>query len=489
MELNTNVIYCGDCLLKLKDIPSESIDLIYIDPPFSSNRNYVAFWEEQEKRHFEDRFENVRAYLDYMEPRLREIYRVLKTTGCFYYHCDWHASHYIKALLDRDDLFGYSNFRNEIIWKRRYGTFSTVHESNKFGSCTESIFFYGKSKDAAFHPQYSFKDENYLRYVEKTFRHVDENGRRYRIADLANPAPRPNLMYEYKGYKPPKNGWAISREKMEQWDKEGRLYFPKDPNGRIQRKRFYDELKGKPIQNLWDDIEMISSQSAERLGYPTQKPLALLERIVKASSEEGDIVLDVFCGCGTTLIVSQQLKRKWIGIDISPTACRVMADRLESMGLRQGKDFTLKDMPKTVEELRQYPAFEFQNWVIYALGGVPNKIKVRDMGIDGKLYPIEDIKKEKKTENKYLGDRDLFGEIDRYIPIQVKRTDQIGRPDIENFEIAMKRDKRDKGIVIGFDFSRDALKEIRRAEREEGLLIEPKTVNQIVEDQLDKSLL
>jgi len=226
------------------------------------------------------------------------------------------------------------------------------------------------------------------------------------------------------------------------------------------------------------------SDKKERLGYPTQKPLNLLEYIVKASSNEGDIVLDAFCGCGTTLIAAQKLRRKWIGIDISPTSCRVMANRLEkAFSIKEGKEFSIRDLPKTIEELRQYPAFEFQNWAINALGGVPSRIKVRDMGIDGKLYPIEDIQKE-KTEG-----RDLFGEIDNYIPIQVKRTDQVGRPDIENFEIAMQRDKREKGIFIGFDFSRDALKEIRRAEREEGLLIEPKLVSQIIEDQLDKSLL
>lgn len=485
MELETNIIYCGDCLGKLKDIPNESIDLIYIDPPFSSNRNYAAFWQEQEERHFEDRFENVGVYLGYMEPRLKELYRVLKPTGSFYYHCDWHASHYIKMLLDSGDrLFGYSNFRNEIVWKRRYGTFSTVHESNKFGSCTDSLFFYAKTEDAPFYPQYSFKDANYQEYVKKTFRYVDENGRCYRVDNLANPAPRPNLMYEYKGYKPPKNGWAISREKMEQWDKEGRLYFPEKLDGRIQRKRFLDELKGKPVQNLWDDIEMVSSQSDERLGYPTQKPEALLERIIRASSNEGDIVLDAFCGCGTTLVVAEREKRKWIGIDISPTACRVMARRLEgNFYIKEGKDFWVKDLPKTVEELRQYPPFEFQNWAINAIGGVPSKVKVRDGGIDGKLYPIEKIQKE-KTEG-----IDLFGDIDRYIPIQVKRTDQVGQPDIDNFETAMKRDKRNSGIFVGFDFSRDAQKEIRRAEREEGLEIQPITVAEIVERQMDKQLL
>ena len=424
--VETNVIYCGDCLLKLKEIPSDSIDLIYIDPPFSSNRNYVAFWEEQEKRHFEDRFENVTAYLDYMLPRIKELYRVLKPTGSFYYHCDWHASHYIKMLLDREDLFGYANFRNEVIWAYKTGGVSKRWFARKH----ESLLFYVKS------PKYTFNVQYYKSWQQKKY----------------------NYSEKYPEY----------------YDNE--------------EKRWYHLAV---CRDVWDDVFAIGTEPdlPERLSYPTQKPLSLLERVIKASSNEGDIVLDAFCGCGTTIIEAQLLKRRWIGIDISPTACKVMADRLESMTLKQNKDFLLKDMPKTVEELRAYPAFEFQNWVINALGGVPNKIKVRDMGIDGKLYPIEDIKKERKTENKYLGDKNLFGEIDRYIPIQVKRTDQVGRPDIENFEVAMKRDKREKGIFIGFDFSRDALKEIRRAEREEGLLIEPKKVNQIVEDQLDKSLL
>jgi DNA modification methylase len=429
MQLETNVIYCGDCLLKLKEIPDASVDLIYIDPPFSSNRNYVAFWEEQEKRHFEDRFENVSAYIDYMRPRLIELYRVLKPTGSFYYHCDWHASHYIKVLLDRDDLFGYSNFQNEIVWAyKRYTAVST-----KFQRLHEIIFFYAKSANKTFNViQDEYGDNS---GIKDSHYRQDENGKWYRWQKRKDQEP-------YK------------------------IYLS----------------KGVRLGDVWH-IPPINASAKERLGYPTQKPEELLKYIITASSNENDLVLDAFCGCGTTLVEAQKLKRKWIGIDISPTACRVMGDRLESIGLKLGSNFTIKDMPKIVSELRVYPAFEFQNWVINALGGVPNKIRVRDMGIDGKLYPIEDIKKEKKD------DKDLFGIIDNYLPIQVKRTDQIGRPDVENFEIAMKRDKRDKGIMIGFDFSKDALKEIRRAEREEGLLIEPKTVDQIVEDQLDKSLL
>lgn len=428
--MDTNIIYCGDCLIKLKEIPDESIDLIYIDPPFSSNRNYVSFWQEQEKRHFEDRFENVSAYIDYMKPRLKELHRVLKPTGSFYYHCDWHASHYIKVLLDSDYLFGYKNFQNELVWS--YGIGGKSHK--KWGRKHDIILFYTKTD------QYIFNADE-VRTPRKAGSHM-------------------KIEYDNEG-----------RPIQIKTGKDGTLYK-------------YPVHEGKLSDDVWTDIQQLNWEDKERLHYPTQKPEALLERIIKASSNKGDIVLDAFCGCGTALVVAQKLKRKWIGMDISPTACRVMAKRLETAtGIIEGKDFLIKDLPKTVEELRQYPAFEFQNWVINALGGVPNKIKVRDMGIDGKLYPIEDIKKEKKTG------MDLFGDIDRYIPIQVKRTDQVGRPDIENFEVAMKRDKRDRGIVIGFDFSRDALKEIRRAEREEGLLIEPKTVNQIVEDQLDKSLL
>ncbi len=480
--IETNIIYCGDCLLKLKEIPSDSVDLIYIDPPFSSNRNYVAFWQEQEKRHFEDRFENVRAYIDYMTPRLKELYRVLKPTGSFYYHCDWHASHYIKMLLDSDYLFGYSNFRNEIIW-RRSQTRSSI--SKIFKRAHDVILLYTKSTNYKFQMQYKGLSEA----SKKLYSKFDDKGY-YRLVPLVVSGTRKGETGKvWKGIDPNTCGqsgshWITTPAKLEVYEKEGLIVWPVKKGGLPQLKYYLTDNKGVPLTDSWDDIDLIPSSSNEALGYPTQKPLALLDRIVKASSNEGDIVLDAFCGCGTTLIASQKAKRKWIGIDISPTACRVMAKRLQdSCGIKEGVDFSIIDLPKTAEELRAYPAFEFQNWAVNALGGVPNKIRVRDKGIDGKLYPIEDIKKEKKEG------MDLFGDIDRYIPIQVKRTDQVGRPDIENFEVAMKRDKREKGIFIGFDFSRDALQEIRRVEREEGLLIEPKTVSQIVEDQLDKSLL
>lgn len=338
--IETNLIYCGDCLNKLKEIPNESIDLIYIDPPFSSNRNYVAFWQEQEVRHFEDRFEDVRAYIEYMTPRLKELYRVLKQTGSFYYHCDWHASHYIKVLLDRDDFFGYNNFVNEVVWHYRRWTGS----ANAFLKMHDTILFYAKNKG-----QHTF-NPLFTPYTDKSLARKQHYHTRIKGDDV--------------------------------------FVTSIDPEGVKEN-------------DVWD-IPVINSQAKERLGYPTQKPIALLYRIISASSNEGDIVLDAFCGCGTALASAQANKRKWIGIDISPTACRVVAQRLsKEYNLKEGIDFRLISMPMTVEELRVYPAFEFQNWAIIALGGTPNKARVRDMGIDGKLYPIEHISKEKKLDESY----------------------------------------------------------------------------------------
>jgi DNA modification methylase len=385
----------------------------------------VAFWQEQEKRHFEDRFENVQAYIDYMKPRLKELHRVLKLTGSFYYHCDWHASHYIKVLLDSDYLFGYDNFQNEIVWSyRRWPS-----KSKAYQRFHDVILYYAKNKG------------------QHTFNTLYRD-----IADIT--------MKIHKGKK--QKALVIDGHR---WSKDSE-----------------EKAAKTPIGDVWY-ISTIAGHARERLGYPTQKPEALLEKIITASSSENDVVLDAFCGCGTSIAVAQRLNRKWIGIDISPTSCRVIALRLEkTLGLKENRDFFVKDMPKTVDELRQYPAFEFQNWAVNVLGGIASKMKVRDKGIDGKYYPVEDIRKSKKEGS------DLFGEIDNYIPIQVKRTDQVGRPDIDNFETAMKRDKRTKGIFVGFNFSRDADKEIRRVKREEGIDIEPITVNEILEQQLDKSL-
>jgi len=490
----TSVIYCGDCLDELKRLPDNCIDLVYIDPPFNSNRNYEVFWgDTQQRRAFEDRFGDAKAYCEYMFPRVAEIYRVLKKTGSFYYHCDWHASHYIKVKI-LDEIFGFGNFQNEIIWKRKRGRTGPI---KRFGHANDSLFYYVKSRAFTFNTQYRESDPE---YIEKMFRHLDKNGRRYRIDNLASPNPRPNLMYEYKGYKPPAKGWAISREKMEKWDKEGKLHFPSTKEGRIQRKRYLDELPGEEVQNTWDDIEPISSQSGERLGYPTQKPLALLERIISTSTNEGDLVVDPFCGCGTALVAAQNLNRRWIGIDIAPSACRVMGERLErDCGLKRNRDFMIENLPISVKRLRDLPPDEFQEWCVHALSqGIPGSTSVvsptmsGDMGIDGKLYLVDRLSLKagaKKVKKLKKGEQVLaFDPLENYIPIQVKQKDKVGRPDIDEFYAAIKRDKRNRGFFAAFGYADTARKECERLWLEEQISIQLVTVKQLIDRDFRKEL-
>ncbi len=478
--LDTRVVYCGDNLEQLKKLPDNCVDLVYIDPPFNSNRNYEVFWgETKEKRAFEDRHASTQAYIEFMRPRCVELHRVLKKTGSFYYHCDWHASHYVKIMLDQ--IFGENNFSTEILWKR---TSSHNDAKRNFGIVNDSIFFYVGGPDYLFNPQHGEYSEDYL---EKFYRFTDENGRRYRLSDLRSPSPRPNLTYEYKGYKPHPNGWAVSFEKMKQLDEEGRLQFPASKEGRISLRRFLDEMKGQPISNWWDDIRPIGAQAAERLGYPTQKPLALLERIIKASSNPNDIVLDAFCGCGTALVAAQNLGRQWIGIDISPTACRVMAKRLrDNCAIKEdeklwkiGKGFVVRDLPWTEEQLRKIPPFEFENWAVIALGGIPNKVQVGDMGIDGRIYPVGAVPVKKDGELPFM---------DVWYPIQVKQKDKAGRPDIDSFEAAMTRNDRTKGFFVSFDFSADAIAEIGAFFKKSGRVIIPLTVRDILDEQIAMKL-
>ncbi len=278
--------------------------------------------------------------------------------------------------------------------------------------------------------------------------------------------------------------WRWTQDRMQKAYEQG-LVVQSRPGAVPRLKRYLDEQEGTPVDSIWTDIPPIQAGSEERLGYPTQKPLALLDRIIKASSNEGDIVLDAFCGCGTALHAAQNLKRRWVGIDVSPTACRVMAQRLEDKcRLREGKDFFLRDLPKTEEELRAYPHFEFENWAVTALNtvlvnghSIANRAKVRDMGIDGRVYPAS-IEKRKQAG------RDLFGESDRWYPVQVKQKDKATRPDIDSFETAMQRQGRDKGFFISFGYTSDAEKEIARAMREVGLEIIPVTVKEILDEEV-----
>jgi site-specific DNA-methyltransferase (adenine-specific) len=433
-----NTLYYGDNLdVMRRHIADETVDLVYLDPPFNSNASYNVLFAEKngsqaasQIKAFEDTWHwdskaaetyqevvegggkvsqvmqafrtflgenDMLAYLSMMAPRLIELRRVMKSTASIYLHCDPTASHYLKLLMDA--VFSPINYRNEITWKRKTGRGETNMKSMHFGVCTDIILFYTKTDNNYFETQYNRDAAGYQEYIDKFFIHVDEKGRRYQIDNLASPSPRPNLMYEYKGYPPPEKGWAISLEKMKEWDKEGRLHFPDNPNGRIRRKRYLDELKGKPVQNLWDDIEMVSSQAAERLGYPTQKPEALLERIIKASCPEKGLVLDPFCGCGTTISAAQNLKRNWIGIDITYLATNLIKYRLKH-AFGEHVKYNVIGEPTSLpdaNELARQDKYQFQWWSLGLVGArsVENK-KGADKGIDGRLYFHDDTKEKTK---------------------------------------------------------------------------------------------
>jgi site-specific DNA-methyltransferase (adenine-specific) len=420
-------LYYGDNLDVLaRHIKDESVDLIYLDPPFNSNQDYNVLFAEQDGSRaaaqiqaFQDTWRwdqgaaeayvqvverggrpaqvmnafrgflgqsNMMAYLAMMAPRLLELHRVLKPTGSLYLHCDPTAAHYLKLLLD--SIFGPEQFISEIIWKR---THAHGDSQRKYGSITDTIFLYSKGSKYTFNPQYRPFDPEYVR---RTFKGIDPNGRRWQSVTLRSPNPRPNLTYPYTAsngvtYQPHRNGWSCDLVRMRKYDREGRLHFPTRDTGALRLKMYLDESPGAKVQNLWDDIPPISANAQERLGYPTQKPEALLERIVATSSNEGDVVLDPFCGCGTTVAASQKLNREWIGVDITHLAINLIRVRLRDTFGADAK-FEVIGEPVTVEGAATLAAedpYQFQWWALGLVGARPaEEKKGADRGIDGRLY-------------------------------------------------------------------------------------------------------
>ena len=499
--VDTRVIYCGDCLEQLEKLPDACIDLVYIDPPFNSNRNYEVFWgETKEKRAFEDRHASTQAYIDYMRPRCVELARVLKKTGSFYYHCDWHAGHYVKVMLDQ--IVGENNFQSEVIWKRTH-----AHGSAKrWAPIHDSIFLYtGGGAYTWTYPTVAHDPE----YIRKHFKNQDESGRFFQPITLTGSGTRNGESGKpWRGVNPTDVGrhWAIPSEVMERYGLSGAtvqerldaldaaelIYWPKEEDGTPRLKWYAAELGGMAMGTVWTDIAPIAANAAERLGYPTQKPLPLLERIINASSKPNDIVLDAFCGCGTALVAAQNLGRQWIGIDVSPTACRVLAKRLRDVCRlpeneklwRVGRGFVVRDLPWTVEKLRAIPHFEFENWAVIALGGIPNKVQVGDMGVDGRIYPVGTKPAEAAEKGKAGATDHMFAED--WFPIQVKQTDKVGRPDIDAFEAVMEREGqggRQRGFFVAFGFTRDAEQECAAFYRRTGRIIKLLTVKEILDEE------
>jgi DNA modification methylase len=380
-----NKLILGDNLDILKTLKDESVDLIYIDPPFFSNRNYeVVFGDEAEIRSFEDRWEGgINVYVEWMRERMRELHRVSKPTGSFYLHCDYHASHHLRVMLD--EVFGKDNFQNEIIWYYRGGGIA----KGRFGRRHDNIYFYTKGDKWTFNA-----DAVRTPYSEETLE---------------------RLQYKAK---------AFRGEKV------------------------YDKYEANPLGKHPDDvwiIQPIMPSAKERLGYPTQKPEALLEKIIKASSNKGDVVLDSFCGCGTSLAVAQKLNRHWVGIDISPTAIKLVEKRLNKLGARKDETYITINTPTTDNDLKAFKPFEFQNWVIDELGARHSEKNVGDMGLDG--YFEKDLWHEKAG-------------------VQVKQSDGVGRNVVDNFETALKRKKYTKGYIVAFSFSKGAYEEAARIKKE-----------------------
>jgi len=483
MEQWKNKLYYGDNLQILREyIQDESTDLIYLDPPFNSNRNYnvlfknenglesesqiAAFedtwhWNQSAEATYYDIMTNapeqvsrmilslrefiganrMMAYLVMMTARLIELHRVLKNTGSLYLHCDSTASHYLKIVLDT--IFGVENFRNEIVWKR-----TSAHSDTKQGNVVhmgrvhDIILFYTKSDMVKRNELYQEYDKE---YIEKFYKYTDPDGRKYTLDNIIGPggAAKGNPQYEFLGVT---RYWRYSKEKISELYKQGRIVQTK--SGNVPRyKRYLDEMPGIPLQDLWNDINPIQSQAAERLGYPTQKPLALLERIIQTSSREGDIVLDPFAGCGTTIAAAQKLKRRWIGIDITHLAIALLKYRLRDM-LTASDERTFDDTYEVIgepkdfngaEQLAKEDRYQFQWWALSLIkakpvgGGTGHKKgkKGPDGGIDGVIYFVYD-KSDTKPER---------------ILVQVK-SGKVSVKDVRELLGTVEREKAAMGVLV-----------------------------------------
>ena len=463
-----NTLYYGDNLDILREhVPDESVDLVYLDPPFNSNASYnVLFrersgeespaqiraftdtweWTQESQRTYENEImfhagtpstvkemvsafrqfiggNAMMAYLVMMTPRLVELRRVLKPTGSIYLHCDPTASHYLKILMDA--VFGKENFRNEITWVR-----SLPHnDAQRFGRSRDSILWYGRSVHTAFNPQYRPQKEASVRAHYRK----DADGRWFHLTSLIAPGGR-GPRYEFKGFE---RNWRFTAENMAMLEAQGRIWF--EP-GKVPRRILYlEESKGALVQDHWDDIGPINAMAKERLGYPTQKPQALLERIIQASSNEGDVVLDPFCGCGTAVAAAQKLKRQWLGIDITHLAVALMKNRLKTaFNILPGQDYQVVGEPKDVGSARalaEQDRHQFQFWAMSLLEALPREQgkKGADQGIDGVVYFVDGPQ---RAMHKAI--------------VQVK-SGKVSSPLIRDLKGTVEREKAAMGLFITLD--------------------------------------
>ena len=444
--MNRNKLYFGDCLTVMEEMPLGSVDLIYLDPPFNSQRDYNAIYKDETGRPLPAQIEafsdmwsmneererelrtmpvlmrdagiadesvefwrlwmnalrrtnpNLLAYLSYMTQRLLPMKGILKPTGSIYLHCDPTASHYIKVMMD--SIFGHEHFRSEIVWRR---VNPTGRGKRRLANNADYLLYYAKGSKFVWNPQHKPHDQS---YIDKNYRHKDSAGRRYRLDNLKGAGTRTgNSGKPWRGVNPTDSGshWAVpnaalpadakalsTQEKLNLLDEIGRIYWP--PKGKVPAyKRYLDEMPGTPIDTIWTDIGGLQSQSKERMGYATQKPVALLERIIATSSNPGDVVFDPFCGCATTLEAAHRLGRRWIGVDIAIHAVkRVASVRLrDRLALIEGEDFEIDGVPRDMEGARDLwtrDKYHFQRWAVEQVDGFVTTKRTADGGIDGRLY-------------------------------------------------------------------------------------------------------
>ncbi|HMD86178.1 MAG TPA: DNA methyltransferase [Terriglobia bacterium] len=452
-----NKLYFGDNLKILRDhVADDSVDLIYLDPPFNSNASYNVLFKEKSGEEsaaqitaFEDTWQwsleaeavykeivtrgprkladlmqallaflgrnDMMAYLVMMAIRLVELHRVLKSTGSIYLHCDPTASHYLKLVLDA--VFAPEYFRNEIIWRRAD---PKGHAFTRFPSTHDIIFCFARGEHPTWHTQYRNYD---LDYLKSHYSSIEKGtGRRFTLSDCTNPnKDRPNLTYKWRGIT---KVWRWTKEKMQQFHDQGRLVYTK--SGMPRYKRYLEEMHGPVLTTIWEDIPFINSQSKERLGYPTQKPEALLERIIRASSNEADVVLDPFCGCGTAIAVAEKLKRRWIGIDVTYLAINLVQRRLRDHFREELSPYEIVGAPRdlqSAEALKEISPHQFEWWAVDLVNARPAKghKKGADRGIDGYINFFDDKSGQAKqvivqVKSGYIGVnhvRDLKGVLDR----------------------------------------------------------------------------
>lgn len=473
-----NQLILGDNLEVLKRLDNESVDLVYLDPPFFSNRNYEVIWgDEGEVRSFRDRWSGgMSHYIDWLKDRVQEMHRILKPTGSLFLHCDWHADAYIRVEI-LDKIFGVGNFRNHITWQR---TNAHNDAKKKMPNLCDTIFYYSKSNNCAYYPILAQLDE---KYVKENYRHEDAQGR-YRLGDLTGPGiSKGHSGMEWKNYNPTVAGrsWAVpnitvdalvGQEKCKQMNVLEKLdllfendYIVFSKNGIPSVKRYLENSKGTIVGDNWTDILNVQSQAKERIGYPTQKPLALLERIIKMASNEGDTILDPFVGGGTTIAAAEMLNRKWLGIDQSVQAIKVTDLRLQNEKNLFSQPYVVQLYKYDYDELRNKPAFEFERWIVEQYGGQANIKQRGDFGIDGKTADGT--------------------------PLQVKRSDNISREVIDKFPTAAERfdarlfernrtEGKPIGFIIAFSFGKGAIEEVARLKNQKGITIKLIKVADIV---------